>query len=148
MLASYADNAGHRVDVFAAAWAFQRLGAKADGFGEGAWNPESGWGWMGAAPPPAGYAPGEAVGDRLLTAVTIHRLAVTSYVHGGWSGGSAMALRGAVFADRLMLRARPTAVLIVSAEDTPAMPAAAAIAAYRHAAGPAGAWMDRALRGR
>jgi EpsI family protein len=144
MLVRYRDAAGDRVDVFIAVWAVQRDGAKADGFGEGAWDPQSQWGWMGPAPVPAGYAPGEGVGDRLLGNGRVQRLAVTTYGHGDWSGGRAVSLRGAVFADRLRLRARATAVLIVSAVDAPGHPAAAAIAAFRAASGPAGAWLRRA----
>ena len=135
---AYVDGAGHRVDVFIGLWATQRDGAKADGFGEGAWDPLSRWAWQGPAVVPPPYAPGEGLGDRLLT-LGARRMAVTTYAHGGWAGAGG--LRWRVLGDRLRLRAVPTEILIVSAQEPGA---AAAIGAFRRAIGPAGAWMDRA----
>jgi hypothetical protein len=45
--------------------------------------------------------------------------------------------------DRLLLRARPTTVLILSAEERQGKPAAEAIGRFREAAGPLDQWMDR-----
>jgi hypothetical protein len=50
-------------------------------------------------------------------------------------------------ADRLLLRARPTATLILSSEDHASAPAASALAAFVDATGPLDQWIDRVARG-
>ncbi|HZU63207.1 MAG TPA: exosortase A, partial [Novosphingobium sp.] len=140
LLGSYADAAGRRVDVFVALYAAQGTGAKPGGFGEGAWNGDQGWEWeANAAAPPAVRA------ERLLAADGTLRLAETSYRSGGLLTGSVVALRLATLADRLALRPRAVAVLILSAEAAPGQEAAAhaTMAALRRAMGPTGPWLDR-----
>ncbi|MFD2782462.1 hypothetical protein ACFS32_16830 [Novosphingobium pokkalii] len=46
-----------------------------------------------------------------------------------------------------MLRARPTATLILSSEDHASAPAASALAAFVDATGPLDQWIDRVARG-
>jgi exosortase A len=138
LLGSYADGAGHKVDVFYALYAAQGDGREAGGFGEGALRPDSGWAWQADADPVAG-----AHGQRLLGRGRLGRVAQTWYRTGDLLSGSNPRLKLAVMGDRLRLRARPTMLLILSAEDTPGHPADPAIRAFVAAAGPLGAWADR-----
>ncbi len=138
LLGRYADTQGRHVDVFIAVYAAQRTGYRATGFGEGALRPESGWAWQSPGP-----ATPDARADRLLGPGRTERLAFTSYRTGSLLTASAPRLSLANMQDRLLLRARPTSMLILSAEELPGKPAAASIAAFRQSTGPLGDWMDR-----
>lgn len=143
LLGSYADASGRRVDVFYAQYAFQTEGKEAGGFGEGALRPESGWSWTSGGP-----AVGEAKSDRLLYNGATERIALTWYRSGNLLTGSNVRLKLANIADRLLLRSRPTALLIVSAEQAPGRDPAAALDAFRISVGEIGPWMDRIGEGR
>ena len=138
LLGRYADGKGHVADVFIALYAAQGPGRKAAGFGEGALRSAFGWSWQ---------APGPAIGwgksERLLGPYRTERLAYTAYRTGDLLTGSAARLSLANLQDRLMLRARPTMMLIISAEDHPARPAQQSLAAFRQSTGPLDSWMDR-----
>lgn len=138
LLGTYADAEGRRVDVFVALYGSQHEGKEAAGFGEGALRPDSGWSWEGAGPalPPARS-------ERLRGEGRIERLAYTWYRTGDLTTGSNARLKLAMIGDRLLLRARPTTVLILSAENHPGAEAEAALADFRRATGPLDAWMDR-----
>ena len=138
LLGRYADAAGNEVDVFYALYAAQGEGSEAGGFGQGAAPPESGWAWTSAGPamPPAKV-------DRLLWDGRNLRLAATYYRSGSLLTGSNARLKLANITDRLLLRARPTQLLILSAEARPGHDAAAALSAFRSAIGDPGPWMDR-----
>lgn len=138
LLGRYADGAGHEVDVFVAVYASQGEGREASGFGEGALPQNSAWAWLAPGP-----ADGGAKSDRLLAEGRVQRLALTWYRTGALTTGSDVGLRLATMQDRVLLRARPTTVLILSAEERKEHPAHDAIAAFRHAAGPLDQWMDR-----
>lgn len=138
LLGSYVDSQGRRVDVFFALYAAQDETREAGGFGEGALTPDSGWAWQ--SPGPA-FQDGRS--DRLLTQGPVQRLAVTWYRTGNLLTGSNARLKLANIADRLLLRARPTSMLILSAEERPGFPAHQSVRAFRMAAGPTDAWMDR-----
>jgi exosortase A len=138
LLGRYADNSGHRADVFFALYAGQGTGHKAAGFGEGALRPGSGWSWQ--SPGPA-IAWGKS--DRLLGPFRTARMAITTYRTGNLLTGSAVRLSLANMQDRLALRARPTMMLILSAEETSGEPAAKSLASFVQSTGPVGAWMDR-----
>lgn len=138
LLGSYADAAGHRVDVFVALYSAQREGAEPSGFGQGALEPDSEWAWLSPGP-----AIGGGFSERLLARGNVERLAVTWYRSGGLLTGSNARLRLATMEDRLLLRARPTGMLIISAEAGGRFAPADSIEAFRRAAGPLGAWMDR-----
>ncbi len=138
LLGRYADSSGRQIDVFFALYASQRPGREAGGFGEGALRPDSGWAWQSPGP-----AIVHATSDRLLGSGGTARLAQTTYRTGPLLTGSIARLRLANLQDRLLLRARPTMVLILSAEDKPGQSAAQTVSAFRQAAGPQGAWMDR-----
>ncbi|MGJ0237600.1 exosortase A [Novosphingobium fluoreni] len=138
LLGSYADASGRRVDVFVALYASQRDGAEAGGYGQGALVPQSDWSWQASAEPIAG-----GHGERLLGAGRVAREAQTWYRSGDLLSGSNARLKLATMRDRMTLQARPTMVLILSAEDRPAQSAAGAIRAFVSAAGPLGPWMDR-----
>ncbi len=138
LLGRYADGSGRQIDVFFALYASQGPGREVGGFGEGALRPDSGWAWRSPGP-----AIVEATSDRLLSSGGTARLAQTTYRTGPLLTGSVARLRLASLQDRLLLRARPTMVLILSAEDKPGQSAAQTVSAFRQAAGPQGAWMDR-----
>ena len=138
LLGRYADGVGHQADVFIALYASQGRGHKAAGFGEGALRPDSGWSWQ---------SPGPAIGwgksDRLLGPYRTARLAYTTYRTGDLLTGSAARLSLASMEDRLGLQARPTIMLILSAEERTGQPAAQSLAAFAQSTGPIGDWMDR-----
>ena len=138
LLGRYADENGQTVDVFYALYAGQGEGREAGGFGEGALTPSSPWAWQGNGP-----AFADARSERLLGHGRIERLAVTWYRTGTVTTGSNARLKLAVIADHLLLRARPTAMLIVSAEDGQAHSSHDAIARFLAATGSTGPWMDR-----
>ncbi len=138
LLGRYADGESREADVFIALYGAQGTGRKAAGFGEGALRPDSGWSWQ---------APGPEIGwgksDRLLGPYRTARLAYTTYRTGDLLSGSAARLSLANLQDRLVLRARPTMMLILSAEEKPGKPAAQSLAAFRQSTGPLEGWMDR-----
>jgi exosortase A len=135
LLGRYRDTAGRQVDVFLAVYASQDEGKEAGGFGEGALTPGSPWAWIAPGPDAAG-----AKSDRLLGADRQGRLAQTSYRTGNVLTGSNLRLKLANIADRVVLRARPTMMLILSSEEPHAD---ASLRAFRASAGPLGPWMDR-----
>lgn len=107
LLGRYQDAAGNQVDVFYALYASQGEGKEAGGFGQGALTPESGWSWASNGPAVEG-----AKSERLVAGGKIERAALTWYRSGAMLSGSNARLKFANIADRLFLRARPTAMLI------------------------------------
>jgi exosortase A len=138
LLGRYTDAEGREVDVFVAVYAAQDEGREAGGLGEGAIPPGGLWAWQ---------APGPALGgshsERMLARGAVARLAATWYRLGDLTTGSATRLKLALMGDRLLLRARPTTVLILSAEERATSPARPALEAFLRAMGPRDAWMDR-----
>ena len=138
LLGRYRDEKGFEVDVFLALYSGQGEGREAGGFGEGALMPDSPWAWL---------SPGPVVGDgkseRLLARGSLERLALTWYRTGNLMSGSNTQLKLATMADRLTLTARPTAMLILSAEEREGHSAEAAIRAFHKSTAPLGPWMDR-----
>jgi EpsI family protein len=142
LLGRYADGKGHEVDVFYALYAGQSDGREAGGFGQGALTPDTPWSWLAPGPELAG-----ARTDRLMARSGTERLAETRYRTGNLLTGSNFRLKLANMADHLLLRARPTMLLILSAEKRGAAQSAQtpeqSIAAFRQSAAPLDAWMDR-----
>jgi EpsI family protein len=138
LLGSYADTEGRRVEVSYALYASQGEGREAGGFGQGAMPPDSGWAWRSPGPAIAG-----SIVQRLSAPGPVEREAATFYRSGSVLTGSNIRLKLANIADRLFLRAHPTAVLIVSAEEREGAPADEAIRRFLRAGGPTGPWMDR-----
>ena len=136
---SYADAAGHRVDVFIALYDGQGPGRKATTVGEGAVPPLSGWAWVASG---AGPQLAYATTDRMMDKAGVSRLAETSYRTGALLTGSRLALVLASAGDRLTLRERPVAMVILSAQERPEIPAVVAIGAFRAAVSPLGGWVD------
>ncbi|WP_391562369.1 exosortase A [Novosphingobium sp.] len=143
LLGRFEDAAGNQVDVFYALYAAQEEGGEAGGFGQGALTPNSSWAWASTMPAIAG-----AKSERLLSGGQIERLAQTWYRTGSLLTGSNTHLKLANIQDRLVLRVRPTAMLIVSAESRPGRDAAKAMAAFVGTIGDPGQWMDRIGEGR
>ncbi|WP_404480865.1 exosortase A [Novosphingobium sp. BL-52-GroH] len=141
LLGRYRDGAGHTVDVFIALYASQGDGREAGGFGQGALMPKSPWAWQSPGPAVAGGA-----SDRLLGNGTVERVAVTWYRNGALFSGSNASLKLAVIGDHLLLRAEPTATLILSSEDAPRGAAEKSIAAFRASTGPLDRWVDRVIQ--
>ena len=138
LLGRYANARGQQVDVFVAVYAEQGEGREAGGFGQGALMPASAWAWRSDGP-----VIGQGKSERLVANGHVDRLAVTWYRTGDLLTGSNARLKLAVMADRLLLRARPTTLLILSAEDRPGAPAEQAVVNFRKDAGPLDRWMDR-----
>ena len=138
LLGRYADAQGHTVDVSYALYASQGEGHEAGGFGEGALTPQSAWDWVQPGPVLAGVGT-----ERLVATGGIERLCATWYETGGIVTGSNVRLKLANMADRLLMRRRATAVLILSAEERPGYPATRALSRFVGATGGPGAWMDR-----
>ncbi|MCJ2187298.1 exosortase A [Novosphingobium beihaiensis] len=141
LLGRYRDGQGRQVDVFVALYARQGEGHEAGGFGQGALPPSSPWAWQAPGPD---FAGGKS--ERLLGDGTVRRLAVTWYRNGSLLSGSNTRLKLAVIANHLSFRARPTTMLILSAEDAAQAPAEQAIRRFRASTGPLGPWMDRMTR--
>lgn len=142
LLGRYADAGGRRVDVFIALYDGQGEGREASGFGQGALTAGTAWAWQ---------APGPRIGagrsEWLLGEGGARRLAVTYYRNGSLLTGSGLRLRLASLADDVTLHPGATAMLILSAQDDPDRPAAAAIEAFRASTGPLDQWLDRTVAG-
>ena len=143
LLGRYQDAAGNQVDVFYSLYASQGEGKEAGGFGQGALTPDSGWSWTSAGP-----ATATAKSERLMAGGKIERLALTWYRSGDLLSGSNAKLKLANIGDRLLLRAQPTAMLILSAEQRPGFDAAKELTAFQAAIGDPGPWMDRIAEAR
>lgn len=138
LLGRYAHANGTVVDVFVALYASQSEGKEAGGFGEGALRPDTPWAWTANGPAPSG-----GKSERLLADGKLVRLTETYYRTGPLLTGSNTRLKLANIEDRLLLRPRPTMLLILSAERHGAGDPQAALAEFRRSAGPLGPWMDR-----
>ena len=138
LLGRYRNDAGQEVDIFLALYSAQEDGRDASAFGEGALDPGSDWRWL--AP---GTARTDAFADYLFVYGKHKRLAETSYRTGNLLTGSAAKLKLANMIDRLTLRARPTMMLILSAEERQNREAARSISDFRRSVGDQGEWMDR-----
>jgi exosortase A len=143
LLGSYRNAQGQRVDVFYALYSAQTEGKEAGGFGEGALRPDSGWSWTSDGPPVA-----HAKSERLLHNGATPRLALTWYRSGNVLTGSNIRLKLGNIGDRLLLRARPTATLILSSEQSIGNDPASALGSFRSSVGEIGPWMDRIGEGR
>jgi EpsI family protein len=106
-------------------------------------TPDSGWSWTSAGP-----ATADAKSERLMAGGKIERLALTWYRSGDLLSGSNAKLKLANIGDRLLLRAQPTAMLILSAEQRQGFDAAKALTAFQAAIGDPGPWMDRIAEAR
>lgn len=139
LLARYRNDAGDEVDVFYALYPAQDDARDASAYGEGALVPDTPWRWV----EPGRHSP-ETTGAVLLANGTVPRIAETSWRTGDLTTGSAARLKLATMRDRLLLRRRPTATLILSVEGRNAEASAEAIDRFVAAMGGRGAWMDRA----
>jgi len=138
LLGRFRNPAGQEVDVFVAIYASQRDGKEAGGFGEGALRPETDWSWS----QPGAPVPGAKV-DRLLAQGRVGRLTETYYRTGNILTGSNTRLKLANIVDRFLLRERPTALLILSAEEGGVAAPEQVLANFRQSIGPVDQWMDR-----
>ncbi len=138
LLGRYRNQQGETIDVFFALYSSQGPGRKAAGFGEGALRPESNWSWFSSGP-----AVANGKSERLRAVNKTVRLADTYFRNGDLTTGANAQLSLALMRDRLLLRARPTMMLILSSEEQGDHPAESTIAAFRQSIGPVGQWMDR-----
>ena len=138
LLGTYRDAQGRQVDVFFALYSAQGEGREAGGFGQGALTPDSGWSWRSPGPPV-----GAGKSELLRGNNGDVRLAVTWYRSGNMLTGSNARLKLRNMADRLMLDAEPTIMLIVSSVNRDPDASRETIAAFLRDAGEPGEWMDR-----
>jgi len=136
---SYRGAEGRVVDVVYALYAAQSEGREAGAFGQGALPTDSEWRWLSATTAPDGIAV-----DRMQALGKHRRVAETWFRTGSWSGGSTLRLKLVTMRDRLLLRAQPTAMLILSAEEQVGEDGTLAIAQFRASTGDLDEWMDRA----
>ncbi|MBX9884148.1 MAG: EpsI family protein, partial [Novosphingobium sp.] len=142
LVARYADGKGRVVDLSFALYAAQGDGKEAGGFGQGALPMGSHWAWE-----EPGVSFDQAKSDVIQAPGQVHRLAVTWLRTGDLLTGSNTRLKLANMADRLLLRARPTMTLILSAEaGEGSPPPEAAIRSFLAATGPIAPWMDHMAR--
>lgn len=142
LMGRYADSKGHQVDVFFALYSAQDESRKAGGFGQGALRPDSGWAWVSDSD---AISNGKAA--RFMAQGRIAREAETYYRTGNLLTGSNAKLKLANIRDRILLRGRPTMLLILSAEEHPGISAAQSLAAFHHASGAIAPLMDRVAAG-
>ena len=105
--AVYRDAEGREVDLYLASYSGDADPTASD---EGAVPPETGWRRLGAVP-----APGAMHGDELLAYGVDRRIAWTSYVASGRATSDPLSVRLAGLGDRLLLRAQPRWLVILSA---------------------------------
>ncbi len=137
--ASYQNAQGRVVDVVYALYAAQSEGREAGSAGQGALPVDSDWRWLSATTAHDGVA-----GERIQALGTHRRVAETWFRMGDWSGGSLLRLKLLTMRDRLFLRARPTVMLILSAEERQGDEGTQAIADFRSSTDDLNEWMDRA----
>ncbi len=143
LLGSYANGKGSKVDVFFAVYSAQNEGREAGGFGQGALTPGGLWSWSSGCPSDTG-----SKCERLVYGGQIERTAHTWYRSGSLLTGSNARLKLANIGDRLLLRTRPTAVLILSVEQMGSNDLQSALSGFHGAIGEIGPWMDRIGEGR
>lgn len=143
LIGTYVDPSGRRVEVFYALYAAQGEGHEAGGFGQGALVPGGDWSWSRNV-----LAPEGGKGEVLVYRGSIERFAQTWYRTGDLLSGSKAGLKLANIADRAMMRARPTAVLILSAQKGSGHDPEVSLAAFHTAIGAIGPWMDRIAQAR
>ena len=137
LIGSYGSAGGRQVEVVFALYGAQEDGREAGAFGQGALPPDSEWRWLGAVPAPQG-----GQGERLQALGSHQRVAYTWYRHGDWTGSSRTSLKLRNMTDRLLGRAEPTAMLILSADTGSSDQGEEAIAAFLQSTGPVDRWMD------
>ncbi|MGC1270050.1 MAG: exosortase C-terminal domain/associated protein EpsI, partial [Croceibacterium sp.] len=137
LIGRYANAQGQHVDVFVALYAGQGEGREAGAFGEGALVPATDWRWLEPAP---GIDGGK--GEWLQAQGVHRRLAITFFRSGDLLTGSNVRLKLATLQAGLAMQARPTTMLIVSAEEQGGA-AEQAVRAFLQSAGPLNSWMDR-----
>ncbi|MDA7787765.1 exosortase A [Sphingomonadaceae bacterium] len=141
LLGRYRDEAGREVDVFIALYAAQSDDREASAPGQGALIPDSPWRWLASGPVQV-----DAASNYLFANGSVRRLTQTSYHTGNLLTGSTAKLKLANMRDRLLLRGKPTAMLILSSEqpvEQDAAETADAISAFRNDIGDEALWMDR-----
>ena len=141
--ASWRNARGQVVDMSFGLYASQGEGREAGGFGQGAQPLGSIWAWEATGP--GGFG-GKA--DVIQAPGPVHRLAVTWYRSGDLLTGSNARLKITNILDRLLLRRRTTAVLILSAEEGQGVPAEQIIREFLSATGAQAQWMDRMSQSR
>lgn len=138
LMGRYRDANGREVDVFLALYVTQGEGREPGGFGQGALPLNSGWSWHSHGAPIA-----SGKGEFLRGDDGTLRFAATWYVSGVLVTGSNARLKVQSVADGLLLRARPTAMLIVSATGGNPAEARETAVSFMRASGPPRRWMDR-----
>ncbi|VVT16162.1 exosortase A [Erythrobacter sp. EC-HK427] len=136
---SYRDADGRTVDVVFALYAAQGDGREAGAFGQGALPPDTDWRWQSATLSADGVP-----GQRIQAMATQRRTAETWFRKGDWTGTSGFQLKLRTMQDRLFLTARPTAMLILSAEEDHGVDGVQAVADFRASTSDLGEWIDRA----
>lgn len=136
---SFRDSEGRVVDVVFKLYAAQSEGREAGSFGQGALVPGTEWRWQSAVTSPDGIP-----GERIQALGTQRRVAETWFRSANWTGNSTLRLKLLTMKDRLLLTARPTMMVIISAEEDAGVDGVQAVADFRASTGDLGEWIDRA----
>lgn len=139
---TYRNAAGQNVDVVFALYSAQREGSEAGAYGQGALIPNTEWRWLSDEAAIAG-----AHGERLQALGSIQRVAMTYYRRADWLGASRARLKLLSMRDKLLLQAQPTAMLILSAEETGEHSARETISDFLASTGDLDLWMDQIAAG-
>ncbi len=143
VIGHYRDAAGHTVDLSITVYADQADGREIVGYGRGAVDPESAWGWTDdTAPPPFGTA------ARISAPGPVVREVATFYRVGDVTTGSAMRVKLETLRVRLLGgRQRAVAILVSAEQPGRGESARPAIDAFLHALGPIDRLADRMAGG-
>ncbi len=137
LIGTYRNSEGAEIDVFFALYANQQDGREASAYGEGALRPDTDWRWHSPGPQ---LGPGKS---EWLRAPGAMRLAVTTYRHRDFLGGSVARLKLSNMRDSLLFDPYPTMMLILSARDGQGVSAEDAIGQFLASTAPLEEWMDR-----
>jgi exosortase A len=124
LFGEYVNASGQRIALSIALFAWQGEGRELVGYGQGAFDQGSNWSWANDASAPIG---GAAV---RIFAPGVAREVVSFYRIGGLTTGNPNTVKFETLKGKLLGRDQAAAAILISAEESPATPARAAIDAF------------------
>jgi exosortase A len=139
LFGEYVNANGQRVDLAVALFGWQGKGREIVGYGQGAADPQSSWSWTNDTPPPQN---GKA--ERIF-APGVAREVISFYRLGGLTTGSRNIVKVETLKEKLLGGDQAAVAVLISAEDSKAIPARTAIEAFLHDLGSVDGLADRAV---
>jgi EpsI family protein len=139
LFGEYVNAKGQRVDLAVALFGWQGKGRESVGYGQGAADPQSSWSWTNDTPPPQ-----NGMAERIF-APGVAREVVSFYRLGGLTTGSRNIVKVETLKAKLLGGDQAAVAVLVSAEDSKAIPARPAIDAFLHDLGSVDGLADRAV---